>query len=374
MLNYMTYDIVSTFRDIFNTAVAIAGIIFLFIGIKNKKEVTWKTGVLILAVIFAFACVNGIAYTIGLQSATVDTQLADSPAPSQETPTTNSDQTEGPSQDDSNTLSDNTVSENTAPDINNISIGDNTATTTNTGNIVIGTDNVVLDNVNITTNNDNSNTYIEINNNPESSEPPTVTVHKISISQTTLELTVDDTRSLQATVQYTDGAISNSATWISSNPSVAQVDSNGNVTALSAGTTIITAQASKNNVTKDATCEVTVIIPPIAPTGYSIQLSTDHAIMGEKFRVYVTPNEDDVNDIEIYSQAPSGKIYQFTLREDSEYIIDTEAGTWLIYASVTNAVGTYMAQNPEDYVQLEIRSIEYDLNDLNNMFNGLWNN
>lgn len=361
MLSYLANDIALIISAIVN----IVGIVFIFIEIKDKKQVLLKKGILIVVAICVLVCVNWLAYTVGRLSATGGTQLADSPLPSPEAPTTNPDRTEEQSQDDSHTVSENTVSENTVTDTDKIPIGGTTPT--GKSHVVTGDKSFIVD---------GNNNDITINNNAESSEPtpPPVTVQKIDISKTELELSVEDKYSLQATVLYSDGTTSNSADWISSNPSVAQVDSNGKITALSAGETIITAHASKNNVAKDATCSVIVINPPIMPTGYSIQLSTDHAIMGENFRVYVTPYEDDVYDIEIYGQAPSGKIYQFTLREDTKYTIDTEAGTWLIYASVTNSAGTYMAQKPQDYVQLEISSYEDAFNDMfNGMFNDMFN-
>lgn len=52
-------------------------------------------------------------------------------------------------------------------------------------------------------------------------------------------------------------------------------------------------------------------------------------------------------------------------------MIDTETDIWLIYASVTNTAGTNKAQKPQDYMQLEIRSIE---DAFNNMFKDIRNN
>lgn len=193
---------------------------------------------------------------------------------------------------------------------------------------------------------------------PESPALPPVTVDQVTLNYTSTELTVGEAVSLLATVSYSDGKTGYNAVWRSSNPVVASVDSTGTVTALSAGTTQITAQASENNVSASAECIITVVNPPSVPTGYSIRLSTDHAILGETFKLYVEPYEDDVTQIQIYTISPSGLHDDFPLSADGKYLIDTETGRWQIYASVTNAAGTYMAHRPEDYVEIEIQGVE----------------
>lgn len=185
---------------------------------------------------------------------------------------------------------------------------------------------------------------------------PDVTVTQVALSYTVLNLMVDETDSLLATVLYSDGTSDHTASWISSNPAVASVDSTGHIIALSAGTTQITAQASKNNVSESASCLVTVAPPPAVPTGYEIRLSTDHAVMGEVFRLYITPYEDDVTQIMVHTTSPSGLQDSFPLSADGKYLIDTEAGIWTIYASVSNEVGTYTASKESDYVHINIAS------------------
>lgn len=193
---------------------------------------------------------------------------------------------------------------------------------------------------------------------PESLALPPLTVDQVTLDYTSTEMTVGETVSLLVTVSYSDGKIGYDAVWQSSNPVVASVDSAGTVTALSAGTTQITARASENNVAASAVCLITVVNPPSAPTGYFIRLSTDHAILGEKFKLYVEPYQDDVTQIQIYTISPSGLYNDFPLSADGKYQIDTETGRWQIYASVTNVAGTYMAHKPEDYVEIEIQGME----------------
>ncbi len=83
----------------------------------------------------------------------------------------------------------------------------------------------------------------------------TVAVDSVSVTPTTLELTVGgSTGSLAATVSP-ENATDKTVTWTTSNESVATVN-NGTVTAVSAGTAIITATTADGN--KTATCTVTV--------------------------------------------------------------------------------------------------------------------
>lgn len=80
----------------------------------------------------------------------------------------------------------------------------------------------------------------------------TVAVTSISLSRTSLTLSSGDTATLTATV-YPDNATDKNVVWTSDNEAVATVN-NGVVTAVSAGTTIIRAQAGG----KSQSCTVTV--------------------------------------------------------------------------------------------------------------------
>lgn len=80
----------------------------------------------------------------------------------------------------------------------------------------------------------------------------TVAVTSISLSRTSLTLNSGDTATLTATV-YPDNATDKNVVWISDNEAVATVN-NGVVTAVSAGTTIIRAQAGG----KSTSCTITV--------------------------------------------------------------------------------------------------------------------
>lgn len=96
-------------------------------------------------------------------------------------------------------------------------------------------------------------------------------VESVSLDTTSKTLTVDESFTLNATVEVTEEGTDKTVNWSSSKSNVASVDMDGKVTAKAAGTTTITA-ASKANSSKKATCEITVVaavIPPMEPIEFS---------------------------------------------------------------------------------------------------------
>ena len=284
--------------------VTIIGFIFMFIDIKNKIKISSKEAIKIVGFILGGLFIVALAYYCGRES----------------------------------------VSGVEPGKISNI-IGGNATTV-----LIGGTGNEV--NINSTDN--------------EEKQKTNSTIENVTLNHTELNMVVGDKKALEARVIYSDNTdtTSNCVDWWSSNSSVADVDSNGNITAISVGTTNIIAQASKDNMAKSETCVVTVSDPPRKPTGYSIWLSARQATIGEVFKVYVSPYEDDITKIRLYTISPSGLLEDFILSDDGKYHIDTETGIWTIYASVENEEGVYKAQKPEDYVTIEILSIENKFSDI----------
>lgn len=85
---------------------------------------------------------------------------------------------------------------------------------------------------------------------------PIIDVTSIWLNNTSLDMYIGDTKKLYASLQPAN-ATDKSLTWTSNNASVASVDQNGNVRAIAAGSTTITATAHNG---KQAACEVKVII------------------------------------------------------------------------------------------------------------------
>lgn len=83
----------------------------------------------------------------------------------------------------------------------------------------------------------------------------TVSVTDVSINQTTVSLEQAETKQLTATITPTN-ATNNSVTWSSGNNSIATVDTNGLVTAITEGNATITVTTNDGSFTAD--CEVTV--------------------------------------------------------------------------------------------------------------------
>lgn len=84
-----------------------------------------------------------------------------------------------------------------------------------------------------------------------------ILVTKITLDSTKETLKVGDDVALAETVEPSD-ALDDSVVWSSSNPKVATVDQNGNVTGVAPGTAVITVKA-KDGSGKYATCTITVV-------------------------------------------------------------------------------------------------------------------
>ncbi len=123
-----------------------------------------------------------------------------------------------------------------------------------------------------------------------------IAVESVTLDKTSLDLYVGNTAELNATVEP-ENAADKTVTWSSSDPTVATVDTNGNVKALKPGTATITATAGG----KSATCTVTVSYPVNIPDTYDIELivgeggeaktNLTNASAGSTITVTVTPDE-----------------------------------------------------------------------------------
>lgn len=187
-----------------------------------------------------------------------------------------------------------------------------------------------------------------------------VNVTRVMLDEYSLNLNVNDTKTLNATVLYSDNTTDNNVIWTSSNQSVASIDSNGQITALTEGSTTIIAQASKNNTTESAEC---FIIVKSSPNGYSISVRPSG--IDSFYYIYVNPYDDDITKIQIHAKSPSGEIFHPDIDENNLYRFYTETGTWTIYASIESESGIYEAHEPEDFTTIEVTNISSDpFNDL----------
>lgn len=184
-----------------------------------------------------------------------------------------------------------------------------------------------------------------------------ISVTSVTIDQTNVTMKSNGTLVLHATVLYSNNSTDNNVLWSSSDTSVAAIDSNGTITALTDGETKITAQASRNNTTEIAECNITVKSPP---TGYTI--SVHQTSIDSYAYVYVTPYDDDITKIQIFGKSPSGEVFTPNKDENDLYHFYKETGTWTIYASLENSVGVYEAHKPSDFATIEVTNT-LDLSD-----------
>lgn len=131
----------------------------------------------------------------------------------------------------------------------------------------------------------------------------TIHVTSVSLDKTSLELTEGETAQLTATVTP-EGATNKNVTWSTSDASIATVDANGLVTAVSAGTATITVTTVDGG--KTDTCTVTVreeapdrpvnlpdthSIDLIVSDGGKAKLSLTNASEGSTITVTATPDD-----------------------------------------------------------------------------------
>ena len=172
-----------------------------------------------------------------------------------------------------------------------------------------------------------------------------IAVESVTLDKTSLDLYVGNTAELNATVEP-ENAADKIVTWSSSDPTVATVDTNGNVKALKPGTTTITATAGG----KSDTCTVTVSYPVNIPDTYDIELivgeggeaktSLTNASAGSTITVAVTPDEGyELDYITVDGERISGTSFKmpdhdvtvrvyFTNGSASLPFTDVNSGDW----------------------------------------------
>ena len=108
-------------------------------------------------------------------------------------------------------------------------------------------------------------------------------VEKITLDPTEMTIKKGDTRQIHAQTSPSD-AIDSSIIWKSSDPSIASVDNNGNVTAISGGKTVITAKSGNAK----ASTTVTVKGSPAVNPGNSEKNSSSKTGDNINITLYIT--------------------------------------------------------------------------------------
>ena len=163
---------------------------------------------------------------------------------------------------------------------------------------------------------------------------PVIKVTQIQLSQTRASLIEGKELQLTATVLPTD-ATNQSLTWSSSVEGVATVDPTGKVTAIKAGTTVITATA-KDDSGISASCTVQVTVPTVKVTGITLNKTTASVVKGKTVALTATVTPDTATDKTI-KWATSNKNVA-TVSTDG-VVTAVAAGTAIITATAADGSG-----------------------------------
>ena len=134
----------------------------------------------------------------------------------------------------------------------------------------------------------------------------------MTISQTSISINIDDWYQLTADIQPVDASFRRVA-WESSDPSVATIDYNGNIHALSRGTTTITATTIDGTDIK-AQCQITVI-----NNGATKESLIINEIMAANVDMFVDPSWNYGGWVELYNPTDmSAKIGLYWVSDDPQ--------------------------------------------------------
>ncbi|MGG3640028.1 Ig-like domain-containing protein [Bacillus gobiensis] len=126
----------------------------------------------------------------------------------------------------------------------------------------------------------------------------------ITINKSNLSLMVNRTAQLTATVNPST-ASNKSVSWTSSNPEIATVDSKGNVKAMKAGNTTITATAKGNTSIKKS---IPITVTKIVPTGLKLSKSTLNITNNQSVKVTATVTPADAANKTIVWKSSNTKV------------------------------------------------------------------
>ncbi|MCC8048488.1 MAG: S-layer homology domain-containing protein, partial [Oscillospiraceae bacterium] len=160
-----------------------------------------------------------------------------------------------------------------------------------------------------------------------------VAVTGVTLDESAVELTVGDTLTLTATVTP-ENATDPTVTWKSGKASIARVDENGIVTALKAGSAVITATAGSYS----ATCTVTVTAQEVASTGAALNVETAAIAVGGTVPVTVSLVPDDTTESIAETEYESSDSSVAAVDENG-VVTGAAAGTATITVTVTTDAG-----------------------------------
>ena len=163
---------------------------------------------------------------------------------------------------------------------------------------------------------------------------PVIKVTQIQLSQTRASLIEGKELQLTATVLPTD-ATNQSLTWNSSVKGVATVDPTGKVTAIKAGTTVITATA-KDDSGISASCTVQVTVPTVKVTGITLNKTTASVVKGKTLTLTATVTPTNATNKNVTWKSSDTKIATV---DGNGKVTAVAAGTATITATAADGSG-----------------------------------
>ena len=161
-------------------------------------------------------------------------------------------------------------------------------------------------------------------------QTPVVEVESVSLNKSEMTLTEGESETLAATITP-ENAENKSITWSSNNEAVATVDVNGNVTAKSAGTAVITATSTNG---KSAGCTVTVEKKQIPVTEVRLSESTVGIVEGSTYKLTATVLPENTTDSKNVSWSSNNEAVATV--DANGNVTAKSAGTAVITATSTN--------------------------------------
>lgn len=187
---------------------------------------------------------------------------------------------------------------------------------------------------------------------PGGQKPPAVA--SVEIDPGTLQLPVESSQVLFVKLRALGGAVltGRTVTWSSSDPTIARVDENGNVTALRVGTAVITAVSES----KQGQATIEVIVPAPAPIAHVIVTGGGDIEPGESRTLNVELRA--ANGTILYgrtvtwSSSDSSVVRAF----ENGHILGLKGGTATITATSEGKSGSVTLVIPE-WLQFDLRTV-----------------
>ena len=133
----------------------------------------------------------------------------------------------------------------------------------------------------------------------------TLEVSSVTLNKNSISLNIGATERLTATIEPTN-ASNKTITWSSSYPNVASVNSSGLVTAIEAGSTVVTVTTEDGN--KTAMCSITVTTPTIAVRSVTLNKSSATLTIGATEQLTATINPTNATNKNVTWSSSSSSV------------------------------------------------------------------